>query len=438
MMSPASTASTCLRSIGLDPPELRHVLLLVLARVEHPAVGLQSAGIDAQVVQIAVRIGHDLEDQAAEGLVGPRLAREPGVLFLRIRAFHRGHIQGAGQVGPHRIEHGLHAHLVQGRTAEHRHEDVVQRGLAEGLADQLVGHGPFVHEEIHQLVVAHRELVEQLPAPELGVVLHFRGDFRDDDLRAFRRDKAEHLHGDQVDDAAEGVADVGRSLADRQDHGHRLAVQPSVDFFQRAVEVGPFAVHLVDEGDAGDAIFIGLPPDRLALGLDALPGAEHHHAAVEHAQAAFHLGREIDMAGRVDEVDRIVLPGEGHAGRIDGDAALLLFGVEVGDGGAFVDVAQAVRKAAVKQHPFGDGGLSGVDMGNDADIAKILDIVGHGGGNSLTLKELMIESAAAAVNGSPYSSRSAVMPDYSRWGVAPRRGRAGPTGITPGAAGCRE
>ena len=48
---------------------------------------------------------------------------------------------------------------------------------------------------------------------------------------------------------------------------------------------------------------------------------------------------------------------------------------EVGDGGALVDVAQAVRKAAVKQHPFGDGGFSGVDMGNDADIAEVLDIV---------------------------------------------------------------
>jgi hypothetical protein len=31
-------------------------------------------------------------------------------------------------------------------------------------------------------------------------------------------------------------------------------------------------------------------------------------------------------------------------------------------------------------------------MGNDADVAKILDIVGHGRGNSLKLKDLMIKS----------------------------------------------
>ena len=122
--------------------------------------------------------------------------------------------------------------------------------------------------------------------------------------------KVEHLHGDQVDDAAERVADVGRPLADGQENRHRLAVEPGMDFFQRAVEIGPFAVHLVDEGDAGNAIFIGLPPDRLALGLDAFAGAEDDHAAIEHAEAAFHLGREIDVAGRVDEVDRMVFQGK--------------------------------------------------------------------------------------------------------------------------------
>ncbi len=74
-----------------------------------------------------------------------------------------------------------------------------------------------------------------------------------------------------------------------------------------------------------------------------------------------------------------VFPGEGHAGRIDGDAALLLLRVEVGDRGALIDVAHAVRKAAVKQHPFGDGGFSGVDMGDDADVAEVADVVGHGG-----------------------------------------------------------
>ena len=63
---------------------------------------------------------------------------------------------------------------------------------------------------------------------------------------------------------------------------------------------------------------------------------------------------------------------------------LLLFHVGVGDRGALVHVAHPVRKPAVEQHPLGDGGLSGIDVGNDADISEVFDVVGHGGGNSLS------------------------------------------------------
>ena len=83
--------------------------------------------------------------------------------------------------------------------------------------------------------------------------------------------------------------------------------------------------------------------------------------------------------GRVDQVDRHVVPGEGDAGGLDGDAPLLLLGIVVGDGGALIDLAHAVGEAAVVQHPLGDGGLAGVDVGDDADVAELVDIVGHGG-----------------------------------------------------------
>ena len=96
--------------------------------------------------------------------------------------------------------------------------------------------------------------------------------------------------------------------------------------------------------------------------------------AVEHAQAALDLGREIDVARRVDQVDRDVLPGKRDAGGVDGDAALLLFGVVVGVGRALIDLADAVLGAAVEQHPLGDRGLAGIDVGDDADVANGIEI----------------------------------------------------------------
>ncbi len=69
-------------------------------------------------------------------------------------------------------------------------------------------------------------------------------------------------------------------------------------------EVGADAVHLVDEADAGNAVLVGLAPDGLGLGLDAGDGVEHGDRAVEHAQRALDFDGEVDVTGRVDDVDR--------------------------------------------------------------------------------------------------------------------------------------
>ena len=53
-------------------------------------------------------------------------------------------------------------------------------------------------------------------------------------------------------------------------------------------------------------VAVGLPPDGFALGLDPFHGAEHDDRAVKHAQAAFDFGGEVDVPGRVDQVDRAV------------------------------------------------------------------------------------------------------------------------------------
>ena len=172
------------------------------------------------------------------------------------------------------------------------------------------------------------------------------------------------LHGDQVDETAEGIF-----LAERKLDDDGVAGEARADGLDGVVEVGAGLVHLVHEAEARDVVLVGLPPDGFGLGLDALLGVEDDDSAVEHAQAAFNLGGEIDVAGGVDQVDAAVAPVEGDGGGVDRDAALLLLDVEVGDGGAVVDVAHLVDRAAVVEHALGGGGLAGVDVRGDADIA---------------------------------------------------------------------
>ena len=106
------------------------------------------------------------------------------------------------------------------------------------------------------------------------------------------------LHLDEVDDAAEVLL-----LPDRKLHRHGPRAEAIDHRLHGAEEVGAGAVHLVDEGDARDAVLVGLPPDRLGLRLDACDRVEHGDRAVEHAQAPLDLDRKVHVPGRVDNVD---------------------------------------------------------------------------------------------------------------------------------------
>src|ERR1017187_87131 len=116
-----------------------------------------------------------------------------------------------------------------------------------------------------------------------------------------------------------------------------------------------------------------LPQTRSRLRLHAGYGVQSRHRAVQHAQPALHLGREIHVPGRINNVDLDIPPLAGGRRRCDGDAAFLLLLHPVHDGGALMNFAQLVRLARVIQNPLGRGGLTGIDMCCDADISHPLE-----------------------------------------------------------------
>ena len=107
----------------------------------------------------------------------------------------------------------------------------------------------------------------------------------------------------------------GRDGADGRDDAEFL-----LHLLDATEEVGPDAVELIDEGDARHVMLVRLIPDRFRLHLDAADGAEDADRPVQHAQGAFDLGREIDVAGRVDDGNARIAPFDGDGGAVDGDA----------------------------------------------------------------------------------------------------------------------
>jgi hypothetical protein len=99
--------------------------------------------------------------------------------------------------------------------------------------------------------------------------------------------------------------------ADRQEERVGVGLQLRADVVDRAVEVGADPVHLVDEGEPRDVVLVGLAPDGLGLGLDAGDGVEDRDRAVEDAQRALHLGREVDVPGVSMMLIRCLIPFQG-------------------------------------------------------------------------------------------------------------------------------
>ena len=185
----------------------------------------------------------------------------------------------------------------------------------------------------------------------------------------------ERLHLDEVDEA--GVVALG---ADRQLDDGDVGAETVLDAVDAAEEVGTQAVHLVDEAEAGDVVLVGLAPHGLGLGLDAGHGVEHGHGTVEDPQRPLDLDGEVDVAGRVDDVDAVVVPAAGRGGGRDGDAPLLLLFHPVHRRRALVDLADLVVAAGVVEDPLGRRGLARVDVGHDPDVAGGLEGMRAGGG----------------------------------------------------------
>jgi len=76
-----------------------------------------------------------------------------------------------------------------------------------------------------------------------------------------------------------------------------LRISSSTAFVIRAEPV-----HLVDIGEAGNPVPIGLVPHGLGLRLHPVHRRKDRDGAVQDAQGSLHLRREVDVAGSIDDV----------------------------------------------------------------------------------------------------------------------------------------
>ena len=175
---------------------------------------------------------------------------------------------------------------------------------------------------------------------------------------------------------ASSSAPNGTNVASRRPASRTVPIGTTPGDSRRAIAsttrlgIGAGPVDLVDEDQRRDVEPLEGAEQERRLGLDALDRRDDEDRAVEHAEDALDLGDEVGVAGRVDEVDREVADEERGDRGPDRDAAFALEVERVGLGGAGVDAADVVDGAGGEEESLGEGGLTGVDVGEDSEIER--------------------------------------------------------------------
>src|SRR5882762_3871293 len=365
-----------------------------LSGIHHVTAGLEHAGVDANVGDVAdERVGHNFESQRGERLIVSGAA-ENGFVVLGIDALDGRNVDRGRQVINDGVKQGLNALVLESGAGKNGNDFQRQCGFADRLAHFLNAEGAFGEVLVEDGVIVFGNVLHHFAAMFVveslvdGGTLESGGDvgarvnegfvpqffdFEDFKLGAeglFQPHN--HFLFEEVDDADEIVF-----AAEGELQGNGMRAETLANGADDVVKVRAHAVHLVDEANARNAILVGLAPHSFRLRLHACDGVENADGAVENAQRALDLHREIHVAGRINNVDAVFFvvagPTGGGGGAGDGDAALALLLHPVHGGRAFVHRTNLVGDTRIEQDALGRRSLSGVDVRHNPDIAGVFE-----------------------------------------------------------------
>ena len=178
-----------------------------------------------------------------------------------------------------------------------------------------------------------------------------------------------------LDDRLKHKIDVEARLGRDRHRVRGVEADHVLDLLLDPIRFGGGQVDLVENGHNLMARVEGVIDVRQRLRLDALARVDHQERALACRERPRHLIGEVDVAGRVHEVEDIGFAVLGpvfepHGLRLDGDAALALdiHGVE-----HLLDHVALRHRPRLLDETVGQRRLAVVDMGDDREVSDILD-----------------------------------------------------------------
>jgi len=157
------------------------------------------------------------------------------------------------------------------------------------------------------------------------------------------------------------------------------------------LELEKSAIDLVDDDDRLDALTKSLTEHSLGLDAHTLDGVDDNESTIGDTESGGNFGREINVTGRVNQVDQevlavgllpnnileVLLIGEGSVKGdgcgLDGDTTFLL--VRTGVRCTSLTRLSGRDNTGLREERVGEGGLSVIDVSNDGHVAHVSGLV---------------------------------------------------------------
>ncbi len=189
-----------LAAVGVHLEDAADALLAARGRVEDVRAGLEHAGVDAEVRELAdERVGHDLEGERAERLVEARLALDL-VAGLRVGARDGALVERRRQVVDDRVEQRLDALVLERRAAQDGRDREVERARADRGAQRRGVDLLVLEVRHHDVVVVIGDGLDQVVAAPAAAAASSAGISRSSHVSPIESVVADRLALDEVDD----------------------------------------------------------------------------------------------------------------------------------------------------------------------------------------------------------------------------------------------
>ena len=298
----------------------------------------------------------------------------------RVGGIDGGAVHRGGAVLGDEVHEAGDADILEGGGAEKRGEDVFLDGFVDVGAQFVLAEGVVVGEVlVEQGVVGFGDILDELAVEglDLFAVFALGGGFGE--FAAGVVGVGDDLAAHDVEDAAEAGAGV-----ERDGHGKDTGPEMFAGISEDLVEAGVFLVEHVDDEEARDAVVGGGFPDPVGADLDTMGGIGDDEGEISDAEGAEGFGDEVIVARAVDDVEFFPQPLGAKHGGMDGYLVGLFVGVEVGDGGAGFDAADAADMPGAGEHGFAEDGLAAGGVAGDGEVADVGSVVIlHGVGSRL-------------------------------------------------------